>query len=329
VIIQVFTRCDAAHGTFQHALMLCRAFDRLGMHVRLVSVGAAVCAAAEDDARHHGLEIAEVVPCDVSKSDLNVVVGLWEQTLAETATRLMRDRARIILAPTVYWNENMLPDFRGRAEALWYVSWDQASWARKYWHLAETVEVVHCAVDPVRFRPSPARASGHPWILCRHSRDSAEKFADDVLLPLKRLRESHDLVFRMLGAATNVDPAGYRRVEVFQEGSTDPAVFLRDGDVWLYAHAAYWRETACIAMLEAMASGLPVVVNAIGGMREYFVHGRTGFGCNDVNEFCDFTQLLLEVPALRSAMADESRQHVARHFSLESLTEKVRSILRL
>jgi glycosyltransferase involved in cell wall biosynthesis len=80
-------------------------------------------------------------------------------------------------------------------------------------------------------------------------------------------------------------------------------------------------------MLDAMASGLPVIVTAAGGMREYLVHGRTGFACADSQEFVHFIALLLDNSALLESMSALARGWAMAHFSLDALAERLRTLL--
>ena len=131
----------------------------------------------------------------------------------------------------------------------------------------------------------------------------------------------------MLGATASVGQSADNRVCTLPQDAMDVATFLQQGDIWIYAHASYWRETACIAMLEAMACGLPVVVSNAGGIREYLQHGRTGFTCVTSDEFALFARLLLDQPALRQSMSIEARRFVQQYHSLKSLTHRLRTVL--
>jgi glycosyltransferase involved in cell wall biosynthesis len=134
----------------------------------------------------------------------------------------------------------------------------------------------------------------------------------------------------MLGAAQTMRELGDHRVRLYGEGELPSEVFLAGCDLWVFAHAPSWRETACVAMLEmleAMASGLPVVVDNLGGMREYVQHGRTGFLCDSLEEFVRATSLLLEVPGLREVVAAQARAYVERHHSIAALAERLRPLV--
>jgi glycosyltransferase involved in cell wall biosynthesis len=257
----------------------------------------------------------------------DLVIGLWNSRTKDAARHLSQREARLILAPTVYWSQDMLPYLAYQAEALWYVSWDQASRAKDSWHLAKRVEVVRCAVDVEIFKPSGRRPTGDPWMLGRHSRDVPSKFSPDIPEYLRRIAETHKVTFHMLGAAHSIGRLEDEHAVVYAENAVAPAAFLGGCDVWVYAHAPYWRETACVSMLEAMASGLPVVVDGLGGMREYVQHGRTGFLCTSLDEFVINTVLLLDLPELYDEMRRQARAFVEEFHSLESLTQRLRRII--
>jgi glycosyltransferase involved in cell wall biosynthesis len=207
------------------------------------------------------------------------------------------------------------------------VSWDQAADSLDHWDMADAVEVVHCAVDTGAFVPSSRTATGRPSVLSRHSRDTPEKYSQYLLQIFNRVGEYHEVTLQMLGALETIGQVGDRRVDVYAQGSLDVCSFLGKSDIWLYSHASYWRETACIAMLEAMACGLPVVVSNAGGLREYLRPGETGFVCNEMEEFVRFTRLLLSNDGLRMEMSINARQFVEQRHSLKALTARVSELI--
>lgn len=327
MLVQIIAQYDQMNGTLQQSLMLARAFADMAFKVRLVNLHAQTHPCARDTARNNQIEMIASSPDAPPKADLNIVVGLWESGSAEIAARLIQNGDRVILAPTVYWHRNLLPTCANRAEALWYVSWDQAAHSKPYWNLANRVEVVRCVVDTDRFRPCEKGATAQPRVLCRHSCDIPEKFGSDVTSIVKRLGDTHNITFKMLGASQVIGHFDNDRISIFPQEAVDPALFLPTGDIWVYEHADYWRETACLAMLEAMACGLPVVVNNIGGMREYLIHGKTGFACDNPDEFLEFTRLLLDHPTLHESMAREARNFALRSHSLGSLKLRLKELL--
>ena len=85
-----------------------------------------------------------------------------------------------------------------------------------------------------------------------------------------------------------------------------------------------YREGAPVAVLEAMAMGLPVVATDVPGCREAVVHGETGFLVppRDVDELVQAIQKLVEDPALRQRMGQASRARVVQHFAVERIVEQ-------
>lgn len=317
----------ANNGTFQHALMLSRACARLGQDVTLVDIQAEGQAGERTTTQYNGVAYQRVPVAELAHASLNITVGLWDRQTIEAAHYLSQQDTRLILAPTVYWDHDVLRDLPDRAEALWYVSWDQASCDKDYWHMAKRIEVIRCAVDTDRFRPRGRTPTGRPWLLGRHSRDVAAKFSPDIAEYIRRVAENHDVRFHMLGAAQAMSGLKDDRAILCGEDDIRPEAFLAGCDVWVFAHAPYWRETACVAMLEAMASGLPVVVENVGGMREYVQHGRTGFLCNDLEEFVRYTLLLLDMPGLCEVIGAQARAFVKQFHSIEVLEERLRPIV--
>jgi len=71
-------------------------------------------------------------------------------------------------------------------------------------------------------------------------------------------------------------------------------------------------------VLEAMSSGLPVIVSSLLGPRRLVSHGRNGFVCDDEKEFRDYIDLLISNAELRLKMGRE-----ARTFALTQSWDKV------
>lgn len=85
------------------------------------------------------------------------------------------------------------------------------------------------------------------------------------------------------------------------------------------------EEATSIAALEAMASGVPVVASAIGGLLEVVVDGETGFLVppGEPDRLADAIIMALEQ---REALSQKAVQHVKRHFSIEAMGRKVLEI---
>lgn len=96
-------------------------------------------------------------------------------------------------------------------------------------------------------------------------------------------------------------------------------VMARLGNADVLIHAAD-SEPFGLAMIEAMACGLPVVATRSSGAQEIVDHGVTGFlsPCADVDALVSSTLKLAEDPALRRKMGEAGRARAERLFSLEA-----------
>lgn len=75
------------------------------------------------------------------------------------------------------------------------------------------------------------------------------------------------------------------------------------------------------SLLEAMASGIPVVATATGGNPEVAVNGESGllFPVGDAGRLADHLRRLIAEPKLRAELAENGLRRVREHFSLESM----------
>jgi len=78
-------------------------------------------------------------------------------------------------------------------------------------------------------------------------------------------------------------------------------------------------------ILEAMASGLPVIANNVGGVSELIINNVTGFLIEpfDKNDFLNKLKLLINDKKLRKRMGASGRIRVKKHFSIEKNIKKL------
>lgn len=122
--------------------------------------------------------------------------------------------------------------------------------------------------------------------------------------------------------------AHYRAQHGQSAGSLDAVFVGAVPDVQRQLHA---MDVGCLipaanegfsnAVLEKMATGLPLVVSDIGGNAEAVIDGRNGFVIppNDVTALADALVALYAEPSRRREMGHESRRLVEERFSLEQM----------
>jgi glycosyltransferase involved in cell wall biosynthesis len=88
------------------------------------------------------------------------------------------------------------------------------------------------------------------------------------------------------------------------------------------------REGLSLAVLEAMACGLPVVANNCSSLPEQIEDGKGGFLCpvGDVKGFAEKINLLAEAPDLRRAMGEYNRTKVEKTFSLKRMVNEYKTL---
>ena len=85
-----------------------------------------------------------------------------------------------------------------------------------------------------------------------------------------------------------------------------------------------------LAVMEAMAAGLPVVGTAVGGVPELVESGRQGILVppGDCAAFTDAMRTLLDDPEKRTAMANAAQAHATAAFNVERMAQGYESIYR-
>jgi glycosyltransferase involved in cell wall biosynthesis len=126
---------------------------------------------------------------------------------------------------------------------------------------------------------------------------------------LRRLADGRQVKFTGLVADAEL-PALFRGAAVFALPSVEYTCYGRH--VWI-------SELLGLSVLEAMASGLPVVASRLGGVPEIVADGETGFlvSPGDIDELRDRLALLLGDPALAADMGRRAREVVLERFTWE------------
>lgn len=176
----------------------------------------------------------------------------------------------------------------GRIAARWTsrvvaVSEDAATVAREIEGVPERkLRIVHNGIDPGHFALHPPREPLKPWRAVTVGRLSPVKDQASLLQAMRRvvdvvptfeldivgdgpLRGELESLAGRLGLRDRVHFRGYH-------GDVRP--MLADADVFVLSSLS---EGVSIALLEAMASGLPAVATDVGGNREVVVPGQTGY----------------------------------------------------
>ncbi len=101
--------------------------------------------------------------------------------------------------------------------------------------------------------------------------------------------------------------------------------FFCTTDIFLFPS---WHEGHPNAILEAMASGCPIIATDVGAISESIINGFNGFLIppKSVNHIVEKVNELINNPQLRRQMGERSRELYEKHFTSEANVEKMISI---
>lgn len=200
---------------------------------------------------------------------------------------------------------------------------------------SENIKVVRCGVELERYaRQLPARRTDRLTIICVASLE-AHKGISDLVKACAHLKGTGK-VFRCL-----IVGDGEERIKIEAlirdlklsdvvcllgaQPQNKVADFLAEADLFvLPSH----RDALPVALMEAMASGLPVVASRLSGIPELVEDGVNGFLTlpGDEHALADAIAAVFDQPHLRREFGDRGREKVAADFDLSRNVEKLREL---
>ncbi len=190
------------------------------------------------------------------------------------------------------------------------------------------VVLAPCGVDTDLFRPAEKPDSSYIVCVARFSdpRKNVRLLLDAYAMLQKRVAPAPDLYLigdppseearlqlRSLGLAEKVRLIGPKQGEELAELYRNALFFVLSSN----------EEGLGIVILEAMASGLPVVSTMCGGPATAIVEGETGFltPVGDAQALADAMEILLRDPILFAYMGKEGRRIAEERFSLAAASK--------
>ncbi|MBK8997760.1 MAG: glycosyltransferase family 4 protein [Myxococcales bacterium] len=191
----------------------------------------------------------------------------------------------------------------------------QALLAREYDVPDQKIRVVPNGVDVEAFRPVRGPEAEVPTLLAV-SRLSDQKGLDYLLEVLRRVRVSRpDAVLRIAGDGPERERIARRAELMGLSRHVELLGYVAHAELpALYAAASVFLSTSVyepfgLTTLEAMASGCPVVVSALGGAGDFVRDGVDGFVRypQHLGAFSDAVLSVISEPVVRRRMADSAR----------------------
>jgi len=179
-------------------------------------------------------------------------------------------------------------------------------------------------LDPALWQRGEHAVSPGPIRIGRHARDHALKWPESAARLLECYPSSEDFEIRVLGGADTVAqrlgglPANWTVIPFGDLGAKE---FLHELDVYVYFIADEGREAFGIAPLEAMASGVPVVMDR----RFEPLFGAAAVYCEPA-EVADVVRALVRDPEAYAAQRDRALGLVEERFSHAALLRRVAAL---
>lgn len=207
----------------------------------------------------------------------------------------------------------------------------------------DKVRVIHCGVDPTVFAQDTTRGrTVGARILCVAS--FYEVKGHRYLLQACRLLSQQGLQFEchLIGTGPLQRELEQRIAELDLQGRvilcgertrSEIIEMLAQADLLVLASApteSGQREGIPVALMEAMAAGLPVIASLTGGIPELIEDGETGFlvAPRDVTGLAQALETLINDPVLRERMGTRGRKRVLRDFNLERNATELAGLFR-
>ena len=212
-------------------------------------------------------------------------------------------------------------------------------WARHLPWNAAAIEVIHNGIDEKLFRPAPTTGeqarpadAGGPLVIgvaarlapmkgLEHLLEAARVLTREGTPPFElRLAGEGNLRARLEEQAARLGIADRVR---FLGLVTDMPAFYRGLDMFVLPSVS--TEGLPLTVLEAMASGLPIVATTVGGTPEAVTDGETGLLAppGDAGALAVAIRRLLDDEALRGRLGAAAREAVLARFTLGRFCEDV------
>lgn len=186
-------------------------------------------------------------------------------------------------------------------------------------------------IDIDRFAPSASKPSGSTsagFTVGRLSRAVPKKHHLDDPALYRELVE-HGCYVKIMGATLSLEAelGGLGAVTLLPALAQEAHLFLQDLDCFFYRTSEEWPEPWGRVVIEAMASGLPIVCRDHGGYVDVIDHGRNGFLFDTQQEALKILLRLKEDRGLRESIGKAARKTAEELFSPARRSEIVKFYL--
>ena len=123
-----------------------------------------------------------------------------------------------------------------------------------------------------------------------------------------------------------INEFGLQNIVQFKGRQSNVSEYMRAADIYIHPSR---KEGQPNAIIEAMASGLPVVANLLPGITdEILQNGRSGYLVNgeESRECAAVLRMLINNESLRERISSQSREHILKYYSLKQIAQRYLSL---
>ncbi len=210
---------------------------------------------------------------------------------------------------------------------------DQLSWQG----IRTKREVVKIGVDTKKFSPGTAKTirtkigcEEEDIIIGHVGRLAREKDIRTIIRGFVRTRKKYPRTKLLVIAKglIEIEKSLSEKEGVIYLGSQNEVVpYYRAMDIFVMASLT---ETTCLAALEAMSCGKPIISTPVGFVKDYVIEGKNGlfFPKKDSYKLSQQIEKLIKNPELRKKMGEEARKTVEKNFQWSETAKKIIAIIK-
>ncbi len=213
-----------------------------------------------------------------------------------------------------------------KSHALTAVSHYTARLVQEDLTTSEHIRVIYNGIDVDQFKPSDSSPYSRKEVRVFFSGNLTRRKGAHWLLPIARLLNKNVCMYYTQGLRTRrVLPSGTGLKSIGPLPFGEMPKRYRQMDILLMPTV---REGFSLAVLEAMACGLPVVASNCSSLPEQIDDGKGGFLCpvGDVNAFAERINFLSNSPKLRFEMGEYNRAKVEKMFTLDRMVKEYQEL---
>ena len=210
------------------------------------------------------------------------------------------------------------------ADVLTSVSQYTAKLAQQDLNIKKPIKVIYNGVDEQLFFPKKRSVGKEIKVL--FSGNLTRRKGAHLLLPIIDRLDKNITIYYTSGLRETSQLVNHPRLCALGNipHNKMPELY-RNMDILLFPTV---REGHSIAVLEAMASGLPVVASNVASLPEQIIHGQGGFLCTlgDIDAFATAIQILADSSLLREQWGLFNRVEVEGKFKLKTMIDNYQTL---